>query len=104
MFGWDSTDLPMGDLPYTVLFRGGGGRDTSFGGIVPLTAGGSPRWIPYFEVADCDAVVADAQRRGGTVVAPAATAEGIGRMAHLADPHGAPFAVITSEAPPSSGR
>ncbi|HEX9529468.1 MAG TPA: VOC family protein, partial [Streptosporangiaceae bacterium] len=75
----------------------------SQGGIMPLSpemaaAGMSTRWRPYFEVADCDAVVAKAAERGGTVTVPAEDVPGVGRMASLTDPAGAPFAVITSVA------
>jgi uncharacterized protein len=49
-----------------------------------------------FEVADCDAALAPSTREGGTVAVPASDIPGVGRFAILADPAGAPFAVIKS--------
>jgi predicted enzyme related to lactoylglutathione lyase len=103
VFGWVTQDMPMDGFSYTVIHPAGGGEDSSQGGIMPLSpemtaAGMSTRWWPYFEVADCDAVVAKAAEQGGTVTAPAQDVPGVGRFATLADPAGAPFAVITSVA------
>lgn len=86
---------------YTCVNPADGGEDAMFGGIVPLAddpaeAGSGAYWLPYFEVTDVDAVVAEAERRGGRVRVPATDVEGVGRMARLADPYGARFAVIKS--------
>ncbi|WP_188187899.1 VOC family protein [Nonomuraea sp. SYSU D8015] len=98
VFGWSVTDMPMGDMSYPVVSPAGGGESLSMAGIVQLEPGDGPHWLAYFEVPDCDATVALAQQLGGTVRAPATSVEGVGRMAFLADPHGARFAVITSSA------
>jgi len=103
VFGWATQDMPMGDFSYTVIRPAGGGDESSQGGIVPLSpemvaAGMSARWLPYFEVANCDAVVAKATEQGGTVTYPAQDVPGVGRFASLADPSGAAFNVITSAA------
>src|SRR5439155_394319 len=76
VFGWVTQDMPMGAFSYTIIRPAGGGEDSSQGGIMPLSpemtaAGMSTRWRAYFEVADCDLVVAKAAERGGTVTAPA---------------------------------
>ncbi|MFG1707739.1 VOC family protein [Nonomuraea sp. M3C6] len=98
VFGWRIEDMPMGDLSYPVISPAEGGETSSMAGIVQLEPGDSAHWLPYFEVPDCDATVGLAQRLGGTVRAPATTIEGVGRMAFLADPVEARFAVITSSA------
>ncbi len=103
VFGWDTEDVPMGGFTYTVVSPSGGGEEASQGGIMGmsdemLSAGMRPRWQPYFEVVNCDAVVAEASTRGGTVLMPPEDVEGVGRMALLVDPFGAPFAVLTSAA------
>ena len=103
VFGWVTQDMPMGDFSYTVISPAGGGDDSSQGGIVPLSpdmaaAGGRSRWLPYFEVADCDAVAAKAAEHGGSVTSPPQDIPGVGRFAALADPSGAAFCVITSAA------
>lgn len=99
--GWVTEDMPMGDFTYTVIKPAGGGEQSAQGGIMPLTpdmaaAGVTPSWRVYFEVADCDAAVAAATREGGTVAIPASDIPGVGRFAILADPAGAPFALIKS--------
>jgi uncharacterized protein len=103
VFGWVTQDMPMGDFTYTVIQPAGGGEDSGQGGIMPISpemgrAGVTPHWLPYFEVADCDAVVAAASEQGGSVGVPATDIPGVGRFATLADPAGARFAVITSVA------
>ena len=79
----------------------GGGEESTFGGMMPLdpqmtAAGMTTTWRPYFEVADCDAVVASTADHGGTVVMPAQDVPEVGRMAWLGDQAGAAFSVITS--------
>ena len=97
VFGWATEDMPMGEFSYTVISPAGGGEDSSQGGIAPLAPGqAGAYWLPYFEVADCDAAVASAAAHGGTVIEPAAEVPGVGRFATLADPAGARLAVITS--------
>ncbi|KWX01901.1 Glyoxalase/bleomycin resistance protein/dioxygenase [Carbonactinospora thermoautotrophica] len=101
VFGWAYEDVPMGGFTYTVVRPSGGGQEASQGGLMGLndamlSAGMTPRWQPYFEVADCDAVVATASERGGTVPMSPEDIEDVGRVALLTDPFGAPFAVITT--------
>lgn len=97
--GLETSAVPFPGGTYTCVNPAGAGEDAMFGGMVPLAPGttdDSPYWLPYFEVADTDVVVARAQELGGTVRMPASTVEGVGRMARLADPYGARFAVIRS--------
>jgi predicted enzyme related to lactoylglutathione lyase len=89
---------------YTRVNPAEGGEDAVFGGFVasaddPAGAGTGAYWLPYFEVTDTDAAAAEAQGLGGTVRVPATDVTGVGRIARLADPCGARFAVIRS-APP----
>lgn len=90
-------DFPGGT--YTTINPAGATEDAMFGGIVPLAddpGETEPYWLAYFEVTDTDAVVAKAQELGGTARMPATDMEGVGRVAKLADPYGARFAVIKS--------
>ena len=60
-------------------------------------AGTRPWWLAYFAVADTAAAVAAARIAGGTLLSgPDDTPFGFGRMALLADPEGATFAVVAS--------
>ena len=95
-----AVDFPGGT--YTTVLPVGQGEDSMFGGIVPFTddpleARDGAYWMPYFEVANTDATVERARELGGSVRLPATTVPGVGRVAKLADPYGARFAVIKSE-------
>ena len=86
---------------YGGIWPAGGGEGSGQGGIMPLSpemtaAGATTQWVPYFEVADCDAVAAAVTANGGTVIVPASDVPGVGRFAVVLDPDGAQFAVITS--------
>jgi uncharacterized protein len=103
VFGWKAEDVPMGGFTYTVIRPADGADGTDQGGIMGLSdemlsAGIKPRWQPYFEVSDCDAVVAKAAERGATVAMQPEDVPGVGRLAQIIDPFGAPFALITSVA------
>jgi predicted enzyme related to lactoylglutathione lyase len=52
-----------------------------------------PNWLTYFAVTDSDTTVAKAKELGGTAIMPGMDTDQ-GRIAVLADPHGAVFAVI----------
>jgi uncharacterized protein len=101
VFGWQTEDAPMDGFTYTVVKPSGSGQGSEQGGIMGisdemLSGGVRPRWQPYFEVTDCDAVVAKASERGGTVVMGPEDVPGVGRLAQILDPFGAPVALITS--------
>jgi hypothetical protein len=57
-------------------------------------AGMPPVWNVYFAVEDTDAIAAKTAESGGTVRQPPMDMP-VGRMAVLADPHGAVFSVIS---------
>ncbi|MEU4464654.1 VOC family protein [Streptomyces sp. NPDC024017] len=85
---------------YTTFSPAGESEDAMFGGVVPLADDPGEEeayWLPYFEVADPDAIVARAEELGGTVRLPATHLPSVGRLAKLTDPYGARFAVIRSE-------
>lgn len=62
-------------------------------GLTPamIDQGARPAWLGYVAVEDVDAALVHAVELGGTVMMPAFDMEGVGRMALLTDPHGAPF-------------
>ncbi|MGW6708897.1 VOC family protein [Streptomyces sp. NPDC054956] len=76
-----------------------GGR--AVGGMMDLKnlpPGTPPNWLAYFHADSVDEIQAAAERAGGSVLMPAFDMAA-GRMAVLADPQGAPFAVITASSP-----
>ncbi|MFG2281713.1 VOC family protein [Streptomyces asoensis] len=100
LFGWRSQDMETPGMTYRVLsVRDGDQQAASFGGAAPLGdgAGGGverPRWVPYFHATDVDSVVTSATAHGGSVLMPAADVPDVGRIAWLADPFGAVFALL----------
>ncbi|MGW0998985.1 VOC family protein [Streptomyces sp. NPDC002523] len=96
LFGWRCEELREPGMTYWVLSVGDGDQeDGSFGGVgaLPGEREGA-RWVPYFAVMDVDAVVASVQGNGGSVVMPAVDVPDGGRVAWLADPDEALFAVL----------
>ena len=64
--------------------------------------GGRPAWIGYIAVDDVDASVASIEAAGGRMLMPATDLPGVGRMAMVADPQGAPFYVMRGESDETS--
>lgn len=92
--------MPNGS-EYREIRRPDGG---SAGGVLTLTesmaeSGMPPFWAAYFDVADTDEAVSKAKAMGADVFMEPMTMDGIGRMAMIADPQGAPFYVMTPTPP-----
>ena len=101
--GWTigANAMPGGGMDYRMIVRADGGMN---GGVLSLTdemtAGGArPGWLGYIYVPDVDAAVESVVADGGAVHMPAMTMEGVGRMAMVADPQGAPFYLMTPQPP-----
>ncbi|MEE1815409.1 VOC family protein [Streptomyces sp. NPDC090082] len=96
LFGWRWSLMDAPGMTYQVISTAEGDQeDTSFGGAAALRNEGEvTRWVPYFMVADPDTASRTAQGGGGSVVMPAADVPDVGRIAWLADPFGAVFAVM----------
>lgn len=96
LFGWEAEDQfdPDGNRIYT-MFRIDGADAAGMGAQPPeLTAQGVPPfWNSYITVADVDDTVAAAKAAGGSVVMEPMDVMAAGRMAFLADPAGATFAI-----------
>ncbi|WP_293676155.1 VOC family protein [uncultured Phenylobacterium sp.] len=106
LLGWTAQDLPpMADgEPYAVLSADGNG----VAGIMNLgeamkAEGMPPNWTGYICVDDCDAASAKVKSLGGSVRREAWDIPGIGRIAIVADPAGAVFAIM-KPTPPDGGR
>ncbi|MBK5966166.1 glyoxalase [Thiocystis minor] len=102
LFGW--TARPSGQLAdanYFIFELAG----QEVGGMLELDKRWGPmppNWSTYFGVVDCDWVVAETKRLGGSLVMEPMEVDGVGRFAFLGDPQGAIFAVIQSGAAPSA--
>jgi uncharacterized protein len=93
LFGWGEKTDSGGPMAYTEWKVG----ERSIGGmmqILPEWGAVPPHWMPYFQVADCDATVSLAQKLGAQAVVPARDIPNVGRFAVLRDPQGAHFSII----------
>ncbi|MEV7289949.1 VOC family protein [Streptomyces sp. NPDC093252] len=102
VLGWETSSVAFPGGSYTCVNPAGQDEDTMFGGLVPLDedpteASGEPYWLPYFATDDPDAVCARATELGGTVRLAPLDLPDVGRVARLADPFGARFALLRPE-------
>lgn len=94
---FDYQAQPREDLPYTVLSSDGEPVAGVFAGAEQRTHEGHGAWLAYFRVADVETAASRAAEHGGRVLSQPEETE-FGRTAILADPFGAPFAVIEAPA------
>ncbi len=104
--GWTIAARSTGPegIDYRTITRSDGG---SAGGVLKLDAamqerGARPAWLGYLSVANVDAAVAAISEQGGKTMMPPYDVPGIGRMAMVTDPQGAPFYVMRGESGESS--
>lgn len=71
-------------------------------GMMAPPPGAAAGWLLYIGVDDVDATAAKIAERGGAVHMPPTSLPGVGRMAMVADPGGAPFYVMKGDSPESS--
>jgi len=98
--GWDIEAQPSGEMDYRMI----GSADGLAGGVLRLTDemqshGARPAWLGYVGVDDVDTQVAAIERDGGKALMPAFDIAGVGRIALVADPQGAPFYVMKPTPP-----
>jgi predicted enzyme related to lactoylglutathione lyase len=92
--GWDSRDASANDFAYSLFVAG----EVPLGGLMDLPAealrmGATPRWVGYLQVPDVDDMTTRLRRLGGSVYVPP-TNSNIGRIAIVADPQTATFALV----------
>jgi predicted enzyme related to lactoylglutathione lyase len=96
VFGWDArtmSDTP--DFRYTTLGEGAGVLAGLMDSTRLLPEGVPAHWVVYLTVADTDAAVKTTAELGGTVIAPPHDTNW-GRLAHVADPTGAQFRLLSN--------
>jgi uncharacterized protein len=98
--GWTSSPSGQPDMDYRFFHAGDAtNMDNGVGGHMAITpdmaAGGAqPSWISYVGVDDVDASCTAVTANGGNILMPPMDMAGVGRMAMVADPAGAPFYVM----------
>jgi len=95
LLGWSFVDAGMPEGEYHLFSA----DEPPVGGLMPITSemksnGAMPMWAGYIGVDDVDQSVTAASGAGGKVLMPPWDIDGVGRMAMLADPQGAPFYVM----------
>ncbi len=96
LFGWSIAAGENDPSGYLHIKNG----DEFIGGIPPVRAAvdpsGPPNWMVYYQVSDVDATAAKVKELGGAEFLAPMTMDGVGRMAVVADPQRAAFAIFTS--------
>ena len=100
VIGWDIELQPAGPMDYRMIRRSDGGHA---GGVLRLTEdmtanGARPTWLAYIHVDDVDQSVANIEAAGGTRFM-VSDLPGVGRIAMVADPQGAPFYIMKPTPP-----
>jgi predicted enzyme related to lactoylglutathione lyase len=97
LFGWETEDMSMPGMTYTVVKAGGSG----IGGImaIPENAKGMPpAWGAYVTVDDVDASAKIAEKLGAKICVPPTDIPDVGRFCVIQDPQGATLNMITYKA------
>ena len=100
--GWNiQQDTVAPGLEYRMIVRSDGGNA---GGMMTLSEemrshGGRPVWLGYLHTADVDRTVAAISADGGRVMMQPWDQPGVGRLAMVTDPSGAPFYLMNPEPP-----
>ena len=95
LFGW-KIEVGENDKSGYMHIQNG---DTLIGGIPPAqfrNPNAPPHWMIYIQVSDVDATTAQAKSQGGKAYMEPSSMEGVGRLAIIADPQGAAFAIFKS--------
>ncbi len=95
LVGWTFKDSGMPDADYRLFSAGA----NEVGGVMPLSpemlsGGAHPAWVGYIGVDDVDATAAAIKAAGGSIHMPPWDVPGVGRLAMVADPQGAPFYIM----------
>lgn len=98
VLGYSTIAMPMPQGEYTMLTRNG----VQFAGVYQLPQqaadmGAPSHWLGYIGTPDVDATVAEVKALGGQAYMAGEDIPGVGRIAVLADPWGATFAVFRPE-------
>lgn len=95
LFGWEMVKDEKDPSGYLHIKNG----EHMIGGVPPSKhrqPGVPPHWLPYFMVADVDAVANKAKEGGAKLCLPPMSMENVGRLSVIADPQGAVFAIFKS--------
>ena len=95
LFGWTLEQTKVTEMDYKEIAMDG----TAHGGMMAIDESWGPEpppshWANYIAVDNADETAEKITANGGAVKVPPFDAPGVGRMAMVADPSGADFAII----------
>ena len=94
LFGWELPQTKVSPIDYKEVVIDG----VAHGGMMAIDENWPTEvpshWATYISVANADETVASITENGGSIRVPPFDAPGVGRMAMVADPSGADFAII----------
>lgn len=95
LLGWTADDIPLGNGEFYTMFKLHGKNVAGAGPMPPAQReqGMPSYWTTYLKVDDADAIAAQAQAAGGTLLAPPFDVMEEGRMSIIQDPAGAVFGI-----------
>jgi predicted enzyme related to lactoylglutathione lyase len=95
LFGWTFAPFEASPTPYTIIMNAG----RSNGGITGLQRPVPPHWLPYFGVTEIESGIATAEELGGIKHADPIELP-MAKIAIVADPQGAVFAIYSGQYDP----
>jgi len=95
LFGWTLTQTKVTEMEYKEIQMDG----VAYGGMMAIDENWGPtpppsHWSTYIAVTNADETAEKITANGGSIRVPPFDAPGVGRMAMVADPSGANFAII----------
>src|SRR5688572_19500988 len=93
LFGWTVNEFPMGPNETYSIFQKNGADCAAMYQMPADMAGMPPNWLSYVAVTSADEACAKAKSLGGSIYKEPFDVMDSGRMAVIADPQGAAFAV-----------
>lgn len=93
-FGFTHDEMDMGPQGTYTILKDSGGKMRAGAMQQPAGLDVPSHWLPYIQVADCDASAALAAKLGATLMCPPTDIPQVGRFSGLIDPTGAAIAII----------
>ena len=94
LFGWTTEQTKVSEMPYKEIILNGTAQGGMMGMDDPEWGELPSHWANYIAVDSADETAEKITANGGSVQVPPFDAPGVGRMAMVADPSGANFAII----------
>lgn len=96
VFGWTRRVVDAGPFgPYTIFQQDGVDIAGMMNPTIDYTRARPPSWYAYVAVDNVDACATRVVELGGTVIEPPHDVPSVGRVCLVADPTGAPIALMT---------